>query len=168
VTVVELRGIRKRFGATVALAEVDLELRAGEIHAWAGENGAGKSTLARVLAGLHGDHQGGIRVGGLPARLASPAAARDCGIALVQQELSRVPELSVAENAFLGRAPRALPGVRGPRRDAAARACAARRARGQRPGRDAGGAAGRVGRPRGPSGSDNGCFGQWTGHEDVV
>jgi ABC-type sugar transport system ATPase subunit len=73
VTVVELRGIRKRFGATVALAEVDLELRAGEIHAWASENGAGKSTLARVLAGLHGDYSGG------DPRRRSACAARESG-----------------------------------------------------------------------------------------
>src|SRR5262249_11018953 len=105
--VVELRGIRKVFGGTVALAGVDLDLRAGEVHAWVGENGAGKSTLARVLAGLHGDYSGRICVEGREVRLATPAAARAEGIALVHQELSLVPELSVAENVFLGRALRA-------------------------------------------------------------
>jgi ABC-type sugar transport system ATPase subunit len=103
---VELRGVRKAFGATLAVAGIDLELRAGEVHAWVGENGAGKSTLARVLAGLHGDYEGEIRVGSEAVRLATPAAAAACGIALVHQELSLVPELSVAENVFLGREPR--------------------------------------------------------------
>ena len=104
---VELRGIRKVFGGTVALAGVDLDLRAGEVHAWVGENGAGKSTLARVLAGLYGDYAGSISVAGRALRLVTPAAARAEGIALVHQELSLVPELSVAENVFLGREPRA-------------------------------------------------------------
>jgi ABC-type sugar transport system ATPase subunit len=104
---VELRSVRKSFGATAALAGVDLEVCAGEVHAWVGENGAGKSTAARVLAGLHGDYGGEIRVLGRPVRVASPADAAACGIALVHQELSLVPELSVAENVFLGREPRA-------------------------------------------------------------
>jgi ABC-type sugar transport system ATPase subunit len=104
--VLELRGIHKTFGGMAAVDGVDLELRAGEVHAWVGENGAGKSTLARVLAGLHGDYTGEIRAAGQPLRLATPAAAAACGIALVHQELSLVPELSVAENVFLGREPR--------------------------------------------------------------
>jgi ABC-type sugar transport system ATPase subunit len=109
---VELRGVRKHFAGAVALAGVDLELRAGEVHALVGENGAGKSTLMRVLAGLHGDYRGEIRVGGGPARLASPARAAALGIALVHQELSLVPEMSVAENVFLGREPQGrLPGL---------------------------------------------------------
>jgi len=104
--VVELRGVRKAFGATLAVAGIDLELQAGAVHAWVGENGAGKSTLGRVLAGLHGDYEGEVRVAGRAVRLSTPAAAAACGIALVHQELSLVPELSVAENVFLGRAPR--------------------------------------------------------------
>jgi ABC-type sugar transport system ATPase subunit len=104
--VVELRGVRKLFGATVAVAGIDLELRAGEVHAWVGENGAGKSTLARVLAGLHGDYAGEVRVAGEPVRLATPALAAACGVALVHQEPSLVAGLSVAENIYLGRAPR--------------------------------------------------------------
>jgi ABC-type sugar transport system ATPase subunit len=104
--VVELRGVRKLFGATAAVAGIDLELVAGEVHAWVGENGAGKSTLARVLAGLHGDYAGEIRVGGEAVRLATPAAAAACGIALVHQEPSLVAGLPVAENIYLGRAPR--------------------------------------------------------------
>jgi len=102
---VELRGVRKHFAGAVALAGVDLQVRAGEVHALVGENGAGKSTLMRVVAGLHGDYEGQVRVAGRPVRLASPARAAALGIALVHQELSLVPEMSVAENVFLGREP---------------------------------------------------------------
>jgi len=104
--IVRLRGVRKSFGATVAVQSIDLELRAGEVHAWVGENGAGKSTLARILGGLHGDYRGEIQLAGRALRLSAPAVAVRAGIALVHQELSLVPELSVAENVFLGREPR--------------------------------------------------------------
>ena len=83
--VVELRGVRKSYAGSVALAGVDLEVRAGEVHALVGENGAGKSTLMRVLAGLHGDYGGEIRVAGRATRLSSPARANALGIALVHQ-----------------------------------------------------------------------------------
>jgi len=109
--VVALRGIGKNFGATRAVDNVDLDLFAGEVHGLIGENGAGKSTLMRILAGFFPDHEGTIAVGGVPVDMTSPAEARDHGVVLVHQELSLLPELTVAENIYLGREPRGiLPG----------------------------------------------------------
>ena len=104
--------IFKRFVGTVAVRGVDLELQGGEVHALVGENGAGKSTLMRVLAGAYADYSGDIQINGAPARIETPRRARELGIAMVHQELSLVPELSVAENMFLGReAPSRIPGL---------------------------------------------------------
>src|SRR5262249_31974672 len=103
--VVALRGIGKEFGATRAVDGIDLDIWPGEVHAVVGENGAGKSTLMRVLAGFFGDYEGSITVEGQTVAIGSPAQARSLGIALVHQELSLVPELTVAENIFLGREP---------------------------------------------------------------
>jgi ABC-type sugar transport system ATPase subunit len=103
--VVRLRAIAKMFGATRAVDSVDLDLFAGEVHALVGENGAGKSTLMRVLAGFFQDYGGAISIGGESVRLTAPAQARARGIVLVHQELSLLPELSVAENIVLGREP---------------------------------------------------------------
>jgi ABC-type sugar transport system ATPase subunit len=113
--VASLRNIRKRFGATLVVDGVDLDLRPGEVHALVGENGAGKSTLMRVLAGLDPDYEGEIFLSHIgsaaPIRIKSPRQARKLGIALAHQELSLVPELSAAENIFLGDEPRAaVPG----------------------------------------------------------
>jgi rhamnose transport system ATP-binding protein len=114
--VVGLRGITKRFGATLAVRNVDLDLCMGEVHGLVGENGAGKSTLMRVLSGLHPDYGGTISVDGVTARMTSPAHARVHGIVLVHQELSLLPELSVAENILLGREPPSrIPGFLSPR-----------------------------------------------------
>jgi ribose transport system ATP-binding protein len=98
----QMRGISKSFGPTLALRKVDFELRAGEIHALMGENGAGKSTLMKIAAGLIEQFEGEIQVSGQPCRLASPRDATRAGIAMIQQELSLVPELAVDENIFLG------------------------------------------------------------------
>ena len=98
----QMRGISKSFGPTLVLRKVDFELRAGEIHALMGENGAGKSTLMKIAAGLIDQFDGEIRVAGQPHRLVSPRDATRAGIAMIQQELSLVPELAVDENIFLG------------------------------------------------------------------
>jgi ribose transport system ATP-binding protein len=95
--------IGKSFLGTQAVRGVDLEVNGGEVHAIVGENGAGKSTLMRVLAGSYSDYSGDIYVNGVPERIETPRRARELGFALVHQELSLVPELSVAENMFLGR-----------------------------------------------------------------
>jgi general nucleoside transport system ATP-binding protein len=96
-----IRGVTKRFGAVQALAGVDLELRAGEIHALLGENGAGKSTLMNMLYGVQRPDSGTILVGGRPVRFASPRQARAAGIGMVHQHFALVDALSVAENLAL-------------------------------------------------------------------
>lgn len=97
-----LKAIRKSFGPTVALDGVDLELRAGEVHALIGENGAGKSTLMNVIAGALRPDEGKMELGGEAYVPASPLDARLHGIALIHQELSLCPHLSVAENVLMG------------------------------------------------------------------
>ncbi|MBL7132595.1 MAG: sugar ABC transporter ATP-binding protein [Phycisphaerae bacterium] len=99
----QCRGIGKRFGGVTALADVDFDLAAGEVHGLVGGNGAGKSTLMKILAGALGDHEGTILLGGRSVQLSSPRAALAHGIAMVYQELSGVGSLSAAENVFLGR-----------------------------------------------------------------
>src|SRR5437867_13090013 len=106
-----MRSISKAFGPTLAVDGVDLDLLPGDIHGLVGENGAGKSTLMRVLSGFYADYAGEIVVDGRAVRILSPGQARALGIGLVHQELSLVPELTVADNIFLGREPPArLPG----------------------------------------------------------
>jgi ABC-type sugar transport system ATPase subunit len=109
--VVSLRGISKSFDVTRAVDNVDLDLIHGEVHGLVGENGAGKSTLMRILAGFFADYDGTIAVEGRRLNIVSPAQASREGISLVHQELSLLPELTVAENIFLGREPSGwLPG----------------------------------------------------------
>ncbi len=98
----ELRGISKRFAGVAALTGVDFALRTGEVHGLVGENGAGKSTLMKIIAGVHADYDGTMLLAGQPVHFRSPRDARDAGIGMVHQELSTVPELSVAENVMLG------------------------------------------------------------------
>jgi ribose transport system ATP-binding protein len=100
-----LSGIVKRFGATTALDGASLEVQAGEVHALLGENGAGKSTLLAILGGLLARDAGAMHVGGEPYEPRSPKDARERGIALIHQELSLFPHLTVAENVLLGREP---------------------------------------------------------------
>src|SRR5215468_4384081 len=97
-----LRGIKKSFGPTIALDGVDLELREGEVHALIGENGAGKSTLMNVIAGSLQPDQGSMEVNGRPYSPSHPLDARTHGIALIHQELSLCPHLNVAENVLMG------------------------------------------------------------------
>lgn len=99
--VVSIHEVSKRFGATVALAGVTLDLFGGEVHALAGENGAGKSTLMRILAGVLGADEGEIRVRGEVVRFSSPVAARRAGVVTIHQELSLVGSMSVADNIAL-------------------------------------------------------------------
>ena len=97
-----LKQIHKSFGPTVALDGVDLELREGEVHALIGENGAGKSTLMNVIAGSIQPDTGSMELDGRPYAPANPLDARTHGIALIHQELSLCPHLSVAENVLMG------------------------------------------------------------------
>jgi ABC-type sugar transport system ATPase subunit len=102
----EIRGLGKRFGAVAALEAVDFSAGRGEVHALTGANGAGKSTLMNLLAGVYAPSAGEIAIDGGPVRFASPAEARAAGVAAVYQELAVLPELTVAENIWLGREPR--------------------------------------------------------------
>jgi ribose transport system ATP-binding protein len=104
-TLLQLSGIRKSFGATQALAGVNLEVRKGEVHALIGENGAGKSTLLNILSGTFAPDAGRMRLEDRDYVPASPEAARFHGIAHIHQELSLCPHLSVAENMLLGAEP---------------------------------------------------------------
>jgi len=98
--------VTKAFGGTQALAGVSLTVAAGEAHALIGENGAGKSTLLKILAGVQAADAGGIRFEGAPYRPRDPLAARRAGIAMIHQELTLAPHLSVEENLTLGLEPR--------------------------------------------------------------
>ncbi len=102
---IELTDIVKTFGGVQALRGVDFALQAGSIHGLAGENGAGKSTLMKVIAGVHGADSGDFKVDGEPVHFRSVRDARARGVAMVHQELCVAPDLSVAENVFLGAQP---------------------------------------------------------------
>ena len=101
----QMRGICKRFGATVALDDVGIEVTAGEVLALVGENGAGKSTLMKVLSGAVKPDAGQMWLDGVPYRPANPLEARRAGVAMIYQELSLAPHLSVEENIMLGMEP---------------------------------------------------------------
>src|SRR5688572_457478 len=103
--VLEMTGIRKAFPGVVALDGVDLTLHAGEVHMLLGENGAGKSTLMKILSGAYRKDSGEIRINGQAVEIQSPRDALARGIRVIYQELNLVPQLSVAENIFLGDAP---------------------------------------------------------------
>lgn len=98
-----MRGVRKAFGAVQALAGVDLEVRPGEVHALIGENGAGKSTLMKVLSGAHQADAGTMQLDGRDYSPEGPLDARAHGVAMIYQELTLAPHLTVAENIWLGR-----------------------------------------------------------------
>ncbi len=111
IPLLELSHISKRFNAIQALDDVSFQLRTGEVHALVGENGAGKSTLMRILAGIYADYEGEYLLEGQQIRLHTPKEALEHGIGMIHQELSVIPELSVAENLFLGRQPRSRLGI---------------------------------------------------------
>ena len=100
----EIRGLRKAFGAPV-LADIDLDIRAGEVHALLGANGAGKSTLAKIVAGLTPPDAGRMTLGGKPHAPASKRDAERAGVHIIHQELRALDTLSVAENLFLDQLP---------------------------------------------------------------
>jgi rhamnose transport system ATP-binding protein len=102
---ISLDGISKRFGATAALTDVSIDIEAGEVHALVGENGAGKSTLVKVLAGIHQPDGGTIRLEATAIHIPGPSQSRALGIAVVHQEPRLFPDLTVAENVFIGHAP---------------------------------------------------------------
>ena len=104
--VLRLSGISKSFPGVKALSEVSLELYAGQVTALVGENGAGKSTIVKVLTGIYQPDAGVIEVDGVEMRFASPHAASDAGVTAIHQETVLFDELSVAENIFIGHAPR--------------------------------------------------------------
>ncbi len=106
-----LKSISKSFPGVQALTDVSFEVAPGEIHALVGENGAGKSTLMKILSGVHTDYEGELFIGGEPLRPSSPRDAQQQGIAIIHQELNLIPELTVAENIFLGREPSQALGV---------------------------------------------------------
>jgi len=103
--VLELDQVSKLFGTVVALKDVTLRLRRGEVHCLLGDNGAGKSTLIKILAGVHPPSLGTYRVDAEPVAFDSPRDALDRGIATVYQDLALVPLMSVCRNFFLGREP---------------------------------------------------------------
>ncbi|MGY3615531.1 sugar ABC transporter ATP-binding protein [Bradyrhizobium sp. USDA 10063] len=103
--ILQLKEITKAFGGVEALRGVDFALHAGEIHGLVGENGAGKSTLMKIIAGVHPEFSGRFALDGRETRFRSARDAHAAGVAMVHQELSVAPDLSVAENVFLGAQP---------------------------------------------------------------
>ncbi|HEY8339961.1 MAG TPA: sugar ABC transporter ATP-binding protein [Egibacteraceae bacterium] len=106
--VLALDGISKRFPGVQALSDVDFELRRGEVHALVGENGAGKSTLMKIVSGIYPADRGTIRLDGEPVDIDGPLTAQRLGISTIHQELFLMPDLTVAENIFIGRERRRL------------------------------------------------------------
>lgn len=100
--ILKLRGVSKQFGAVQALADIELDIHAGEVVALVGDNGAGKSTLVKILAGVHQPTTGTIEFMGKPVSLDSPGTALEMGIATVFQDLSLCENLDVVSNLFLG------------------------------------------------------------------
>ena len=104
-SLLRLQQVSKSFGAVAALRDAQLDLAAGEVHALVGENGAGKSTLVKILAGVHRPDAGTVTLDGREVTFAGPAEALAAGIAVIYQEPTLFPDLSVAENIFVGRQP---------------------------------------------------------------
>ena len=104
--ILSLHGAAKAFGPVVALADGTIEIRLGEIHALVGENGAGKSTLVKVLAGFYHPDAGNFRVDGRPVAFRTVADSKSAGISVIYQEPTLFPDLTVAENIFVGRQPK--------------------------------------------------------------
>lgn len=107
----EMRGIGKNFPGVKALSNVDFSIRKSEIIALCGENGAGKSTMMKILSGIYKPDEGEILFEGKAVHITKPDVAQKLGIAIIHQELSLVPELTVAENIYIGDYPQKFPGV---------------------------------------------------------
>ncbi|WP_433940423.1 sugar ABC transporter ATP-binding protein [Paenibacillus lautus] len=103
---IQMEGIMKEFPGVLALNNCRFDLRAGEVHALMGENGAGKSTLMKILTGVYQKDAGTIEFKGRPVELSNPKVAQDVGISMIHQELNLAPDLTVAQNIFIGREPR--------------------------------------------------------------
>src|ERR1043165_9214019 len=101
--IIAIRSVTKRFPGVTALADVSLEVCAGELHAICGENGAGKSTLMKILSGVITDYEGERLRAGRPVRFKGTREAEAAGISIIHQELNLVEQLSAAANIFLGR-----------------------------------------------------------------
>src|SRR5271166_6907597 len=102
----ELENISKSFPGVRALERVSLRVEPGEVHALVGENGAGKSTLLNILSGVYHADSGKIKIAGNPVHIPNPKAAQRAGISMIHQELQQVPELTAAQNLFLGTPPK--------------------------------------------------------------
>jgi simple sugar transport system ATP-binding protein len=102
---VEVRGVSKYFGNVVALEDISMSVRAGEVLCLLGDNGAGKSTLIKILSGVHAPDRGEMRIDGEPVRFGSPRDALNAGIATAYQDLAMIPLLSISRNFFLGSEP---------------------------------------------------------------
>jgi rhamnose transport system ATP-binding protein len=105
-TILALDGITKSFPGVRALSDISFDVREGEVHALLGENGAGKSTLIKIMSGVHRADTGTLKLDGKEVDFASPQEAQAAGIATIYQELLLFPELTVAENIFMGHAPK--------------------------------------------------------------
>jgi len=104
-TTLEVRNVSKYFGNVIALNNISMSVRSGEVHCLLGDNGAGKSTMIRILSGVHRASSGQVLLNGEPVMFSNPAEALDHGIATVHQYLSIQPLMSVTRNFFLGREP---------------------------------------------------------------
>ena len=100
-----MAGVSKHYGGVTALEKAELTIEAGKIHAILGENGAGKSTLIKIMAGVVAPDEGRMEMNGREVSFSSPGAANDAGIACIFQELSLVPDLSVADNIVISNPP---------------------------------------------------------------
>ena len=98
----EMHHITKRFPGVLALEDVNFEVRPGEVHVLVGENGAGKSTLMKIISGVYEVDSGEMVLQGRPVKFANPRQAQESGITTIYQELNLIPQLSIAENIFLG------------------------------------------------------------------
>ena len=105
---VSMESVSKRYPGVLALDKARFDLRPGEVHALVGENGAGKSTLVKILSGIATADSGEILLEGKPLHLDGPRSAQDLGISIIHQELNLMPDLTIAQNIFIGREPRKL------------------------------------------------------------